>query len=179
MSKQLSNNNFPEWNTPGSFADLDPSFHHHSAGVYEDSLVGAAETIKASDVINAPVPTEAFDQHQQTEHEKRQAETTIPEVSNSKRRRLKNFPLMPPMEPVPVIAGTNLVSAASDSFPSSRRVSNEQWDAVFERLRVYKERYGNCLVPKRFADDRKLGTWVETQVRTIIFYSCVLNPRSI
>eukprot|EP00980_Cylindrotheca_fusiformis_P006910 scaffold1442_cov128-Cylindrotheca_fusiformis.AAC.31 len=53
-----------------------------------------------------------------------------------------------------------------DAFYSSganKKVHNEQWDAMFERLREYKDRYGNCLVPKRFTEDPKLGTWVETQ----------------
>jgi hypothetical protein len=44
-----------------------------------------------------------------------------------------------------------------------KKVNNEQWDAMFARLVQYKEKHGDCLVPKRYADDPKLGTWVETQ----------------
>jgi len=38
-----------------------------------------------------------------------------------------------------------------------------RWDAMFERLRQYKEEKGDCLVPKRFEADKQLGTWVDTQ----------------
>jgi hypothetical protein len=46
-----------------------------------------------------------------------------------------------------------------------KKVNNEQWDNMFERLKAYKAEHGDCLVPKRFVADPKLGTWVETQVR--------------
>ena len=36
---------------------------------------------------------------------------------------------------------------------------------MFERLKEYKEEYGDCLVPKRYADDPKLGLWVSRQRR--------------
>jgi hypothetical protein len=45
-----------------------------------------------------------------------------------------------------------------------KKVNNEQWDTMFDRLAVYKLENGDCLVPKRYAQDPKLGTWVETQV---------------
>jgi len=44
-----------------------------------------------------------------------------------------------------------------------KKANNEQWDSMFERLILYKKVYGDCLVPKRYAPDPKLGTWVETQ----------------
>jgi hypothetical protein len=59
--------------------------------------------------------------------------------------------------------------AAAAAAATTKKVHNEQWDAMFERLRVYKARYGNCLVPKRFSEDPKLGTWVETQVSLNFF----------
>lgn len=34
---------------------------------------------------------------------------------------------------------------------------------MFEKLKEYKATYGNCLVPKRYKDNPKLGTWVDTQ----------------
>lgn len=46
----------------------------------------------------------------------------------------------------------------------SRNSYDEQWDKMFEKLRGYKEKHGNCLVPKRCKEDPKLGTWVDTQV---------------
>lgn len=44
-----------------------------------------------------------------------------------------------------------------------RNSYDDQWDAMFNRLKGYKDKYGDCLVPKRFKEDPKLGTWVDTQ----------------
>ena len=44
-----------------------------------------------------------------------------------------------------------------------RNSYDDQWDAMFERLRGYKERHGHVNVPKRCQEDRRLGTWVDTQ----------------
>jgi hypothetical protein len=52
---------------------------------------------------------------------------------------------------------------AIESVKVSRNSYDDQWDTMFERLRAYKEVHGNCLVPKRYKDDPKLGTWVDTQ----------------
>jgi hypothetical protein len=62
-------------------------------------------------------------------------------------------------------AGAACVAAtaiASDNA-QNKKIHNEQWNEMLERLKVYKAKYGNCLVPKRFSEDGKLGTWVETQ----------------
>jgi hypothetical protein len=40
-----------------------------------------------------------------------------------------------------------------------------RWDAMFERLVAFKEKHGHCLVPNRYKDDPKLGSWVTTQRR--------------
>ena len=34
---------------------------------------------------------------------------------------------------------------------------------MFQRLVNYKEKYGDCLVPRRFKEDPKLASWVKTQ----------------
>jgi hypothetical protein len=44
-----------------------------------------------------------------------------------------------------------------------KRYYDRQWDAMFEKLLKFKEEQGNCLVPKRYPPDIKLGTWVHTQ----------------
>jgi len=44
-----------------------------------------------------------------------------------------------------------------------KRYYDRQWDQMFDRLLQYKETFGNCLVPKRYPTDQKLGTWVHTQ----------------
>eukprot|EP00550_Attheya_septentrionalis_P004429 CAMPEP_0198283158 /NCGR_PEP_ID=MMETSP1449-20131203/2828_1 /TAXON_ID=420275 /ORGANISM="Attheya septentrionalis, Strain CCMP2084" /LENGTH=1129 /DNA_ID=CAMNT_0043979683 /DNA_START=92 /DNA_END=3481 /DNA_ORIENTATION=+ len=49
------------------------------------------------------------------------------------------------------------------SFPPPKKLNQEQWDQMFDRLLEYKDHHGDCLVPKRYAADPKLGTWVETQ----------------
>ena len=55
-------------------------------------------------------------------------------------------------------------SAKYDGRKYDGRRNNEQWEAMFARLNQYKGIHGDCLVPKRYANDPKLGTWVETQV---------------
>jgi hypothetical protein len=45
----------------------------------------------------------------------------------------------------------------------TRNSYDDQWDQMFTRLQGYKKSYGDCLVPKRFKEDPKLGTWVDTQ----------------
>jgi hypothetical protein len=45
----------------------------------------------------------------------------------------------------------------------TRNSYDDQWDQMFTRLQGYKGTYGDCLVPKRFKEDPKLGTWVDTQ----------------
>jgi hypothetical protein len=45
----------------------------------------------------------------------------------------------------------------------TRNSYDDQWDQMFTRLQGYKKSYGDCLVPKRFQEDPKLGTWVDTQ----------------
>lgn len=46
---------------------------------------------------------------------------------------------------------------------AGRTSYDDQWDAMFEALVAYKKQHGHCLVPKRYKDDPKLGTWVDTQ----------------
>jgi hypothetical protein len=52
---------------------------------------------------------------------------------------------------------------------AAKKVNNEQWEAMFARLIQYKHQHGDCLVPKRYVQDPKLGTWVETQVSKILY----------
>ena len=41
-----------------------------------------------------------------------------------------------------------------------KRYYDKQWDSMFEKLKVFKEKNGHCNVPKRNPSDLKLGTWV-------------------
>lgn len=45
----------------------------------------------------------------------------------------------------------------------TRNTYDDQWDNMFEKLKEYKQTHGDCLVPKRYKDNPKLGTWVDTQ----------------
>ena len=40
------------------------------------------------------------------------------------------------------------------------------WEEQFERLSAYKREYGDCLVPRKYEIDRRLGNWVHTQRRS-------------
>lgn len=54
--------------------------------------------------------------------------------------------------------------AAPGSVSNNKKIHhNEQWNEMLMCLAKYKEEFGNCLVPKRYAREPKLGTWVETQ----------------
>ena len=37
------------------------------------------------------------------------------------------------------------------------------WNERFQQLKDYKERFGDCLVPRQYAANPKLGRWVSTQ----------------
>jgi hypothetical protein len=45
----------------------------------------------------------------------------------------------------------------------TRNTYDDQWDNMFEKLKEYKQIHRDCLVPKRYKDNPKLGTWVDTQ----------------
>jgi hypothetical protein len=42
--------------------------------------------------------------------------------------------------------------------PISRNSYDDQWDAMFAQLEQFKQVKGNCLVPKRYPENPKLGT---------------------
>lgn len=172
VSLEMSKQNFSEWATAAAFADDNEDqqihHHHHSSdeyGMNADELDTDAMQA-ASDVLNLM----DFDQsHHQLHHEKRPLQGNLTDGPSAKRLRLESMLL--PMDPSNM-TGTLMPppTAATGKPPaaSTKKVHNEQWDAMFDRLRAYKEKYGNCLVPKRFVDDPKLGTWVETQVRVFV-----------
>ena len=45
----------------------------------------------------------------------------------------------------------------------TRNSYDDQWDFMFAKLQEYKAKFGDCLVPKRYKENSKLGTWVDTQ----------------
>jgi hypothetical protein len=40
---------------------------------------------------------------------------------------------------------------------------DQKWNEMFEKLKAYKHKRGDCLVPKRYNKDRALGRWVMMQ----------------
>lgn len=55
----------------------------------------------------------------------------------------------------------NLGSPRPDGIP----ILQHRWETMFQRLLVFKEKHGHCLVPNRYPEDRSLGAWVSTQRR--------------
>jgi hypothetical protein len=41
--------------------------------------------------------------------------------------------------------------------------TNEPWGEMLEKLKAYRLKYGDCNVPQKWKQDRKLGRWVNTQ----------------
>jgi hypothetical protein len=79
---------------------------------------------------------------------------------------------------------TNTNTATTAAAAATADDCNKQakhWNAMFEKLKAYKEVYGNCTVPQRFVcdDGSKLGIWVQTQRRRsrIIKDSALLELR--
>ena len=48
---------------------------------------------------------------------------------------------------------------------SKHKKLQARWEGMFEKLKDYKQKHGNCLVPNRYEKDRSLGSWVSTQRR--------------
>ena len=42
----------------------------------------------------------------------------------------------------------------------------ERWNEMFKKLKLYKKRHGNTLVPTKYPKDKQLGNWVCAQ-RTV------------
>jgi len=43
--------------------------------------------------------------------------------------------------------------------------ATESWSTMFEQMKAYKKKFGDCLVPQRYYPNPQLGTWVHTQRR--------------
>ena len=132
----------------GDSTMADAVYHHQSVQAYSnvaDGQVMAAshENVTAEDVLEAAM--EGYD----TNNDKRPMEDIEGDEDPNKRIRTSEI-----------------------LFTASKKVNNEQWESMFERLKDYKTLNGDCLVPKRYTIDPKLGTWVETQVRYAFRFAC-------
>lgn len=68
-----------------------------------------------------------------------------------------------PDAPQNVEEEANPSSQQNQQHQRRKRLNEAQWEDMYQRLQKYKEQYGNCLVPRKFDEDPKLSTWVETQ----------------
>jgi hypothetical protein len=57
----------------------------------------------------------------------------------------------------------NLLHSIGFSWETKQEKDDASWNALLERLAIYKRKHGNCLVPHR--DNAELGTWVANQRR--------------
>ena len=44
-----------------------------------------------------------------------------------------------------------------------RKYNDELWEKRFNELKDYRKKYGNCLVPRNYQNNKKLGMWVHHQ----------------
>jgi hypothetical protein len=55
----------------------------------------------------------------------------------------------------------------------------DQWDEMFKQLVMYKEEYGDCLVPCRFERNMKLGKWVSCSAVTSVWLTLTIEAKRI
>lgn len=63
----------------------------------------------------------------------------------------------------------DMLNSIGFSFPLIRS-ERSSWRHMFDQLKIYKEKYGDCLVPQSFPDQPKLGRWVDKQRH---WYKCM------
>lgn len=61
------------------------------------------------------------------------------------------------------VGGASIIGTPTSRTQARQRISEQTWNDMFLRLCAYKERFGDCLVPKKFEEDPKLASWVEAQ----------------
>ena len=78
------------------------------------------------------------------------------------------------INPTGAAATMDAAAAAADSTPApTTRMNNDNlngglyrpvlWDIRYKELILYKQRYGNCLVPNEWPQNRQLASWVKRQ----------------
>lgn len=59
--------------------------------------------------------------------------------------------------------GSNETSTSSIMTPRFREYQAGQWSTMFDALCEYNKKYGNCMVPYTYAENRALARWVKRQ----------------
>jgi hypothetical protein len=54
-------------------------------------------------------------------------------------------------------------SAADRPITAQQKAVWALWEAQLAKLKAYKQKHGDCNVPRRWAEDRSLGGWVDKQ----------------
>ena len=54
--------------------------------------------------------------------------------------------------------GETAVASLALAAQNMKKVHNEQWNEMLERLKAYRAQHGDCLVPKRYPADPKVGS---------------------
>jgi hypothetical protein len=64
-----------------------------------------------------------------------------------------------PLSPPTIFDNT----AASNNEKQNKKTTKNKWLSTFEELEEYKERYGDCIVPRGYAENPRLASWVAEQ----------------
>lgn len=70
----------------------------------------------------------------------------------------------------------SVISGEGGTATGRFRFNNDRWHQMYAELLDYKKMYGDCMVPRSFQPNPKLGRWVNTQraYRTFLIASQVL-----
>jgi hypothetical protein len=58
-------------------------------------------------------------------------------------------------------------SQKAGGYVSKCSVLQQKWNQMYERLFIFKQEHGHCLVPNRYVKHHALGAWVSTQRRQV------------
>ena len=65
---------------------------------------------------------------------------------------------------------SNSATSSDEALPAvvgaARRRSDAAWESQLAKLKAYKRRHGDCIVPRGWAEDSPLGRWVDRQRKT-------------
>ena len=78
-------------------------------------------------------------------------------------KKAKSPTSTPPNAPAKITKKTLSMENMTNKAAARNTWHDELWEEYYNRLRLYKEKYGDCLVPRKFDQDPKLATWVELQ----------------
>lgn len=60
-------------------------------------------------------------------------------------------------------SGNTAVVPNSDKNNDNKKTSSSKWISTFEELKQYKDRFGDCIVPRGYPENARLASWVAEQ----------------